>query len=558
MNRSQNNRLRPRLGALIGTLAAMSVLLAAPAGAAAAPELDVASSHVLDKVAAGTYAQYEIAVSNVSGSDPVSGAITMDFALPPGLRVVSADDEINQAYGFPMWDCAIAGDSLSVSCDGIDTLGLFGGPLPIGSGQEACADTVGATCRILLGIKADPGAVPGLADPTITVCGGGDTVCPAVAATVSDPIEVTGPPTFEILGFDGGAFDELGDPETLAGIHPYTASTTFDISTTLTSDGVEISTDDLKDVVTKLPPGVVGNPQGVPFCTQELISAFVAGGTNCPAEAQVGTVNVGFNGLFGGTPGRPVSNIYPLYNMQRGPGTPALLAFNAIGSIIQVYARVRNGEDYGADVIVKNSPQSITVAGVDTEVWGVPADPSHDSSRFCAGRSGPPCTIIPTPPLKPFFTLPTSCVGPVETFVEATGWLGGESGSSFLSHDNAIPPAPIGTEGCNALTYPDAGPNAPTIEARPTTNVGDAPSGLDVDLRIPQNEDPNGPGRRPPQGHGRSPCPRAWWSTPAAPTVSTAARWRSSATPPPTPMGRSIPRRNRDPVPRRPRWPQWR
>ena len=36
---------------------------------------------------------------------------------------------------------------------------------------------------------------------------------------------------------------------------------------------------------------------------------------------------------------------------------------------------------------------------------------------------------------------------------------------------------------------------APTIEARPTTNVADAPSGLHVDLHLPQkNEDPEGLG----------------------------------------------------------------
>ena len=39
-------------------------------------------------------------------------------------------------------------------------------------------------------------------------------------------------------------------------------------------------------------------------------------------------------------------------------------------------------------------------------------------------------------------------------------------------------------DGCNALSF------EPTIEARPTTNLADAPSGLEVNLHVPQNEEP--------------------------------------------------------------------
>ncbi|HYJ21227.1 MAG TPA: hypothetical protein VEW07_04290, partial [Solirubrobacterales bacterium] len=42
------------------------------------------------------------------------------------------------------------------------------------------------------------------------------------------------------------------------------------------------------------------------------------------------------------------------------------------------------------------------------------------------------------------------------------------------------------TTGCNELDF------NPTIEARPTTNLADSPSGLEFDLEIPQNDAPNG------------------------------------------------------------------
>src|SRR4029077_14509189 len=83
--------------------------------------------------------------------------------------------------------------------------------------------------------------------------------------------------------------------------------------------------------------------------------------------------------------------------------------------------------------------------------------------------------------------LPTSCDGPVETTLDLNSWEGSDAAASFVSHDNTLPiPNPIGADGCNALDF------SPTLEARPTTDVADAPSGLNVDLHIPQREDPNG------------------------------------------------------------------
>ena len=45
---------------------------------------------------------------------------------------------------------------------------------------------------------------------------------------------------------------------------------------------------------------------------------------------------------------------------------------------------------------------------------------------------------------------------------------------------------PVAISGCNQLQY------EPTIEAKPTTNLADSPSGLDVDIHQPVNEDPGG------------------------------------------------------------------
>jgi hypothetical protein len=479
---------RRRVTTLVATAFAL-LMLAGPAQAFGAPVLQIGSSHVLSTVPAGTYARYTLVVSNTSPTDPTSGDVTVDFAVPAGLKATATDDEFNQAFNVPAWNCAIAGDARSVSCDGTEsTAGV-----PIQPGQEACSDYA-RTCRLFVTVKADENATPGPASPTIQASGGGA----AGPANASDPITIGPPPVFSVTAFDGGTFDSGGDTQTQAGSHPDTASTSFTLSNQLASDALELSTDDLKDTIAALPPGVLGNTQAIPTCTEAQVSN--TGGIDCPPASQVGVVDVLTNGLFGGGPGNPNHQIVGIYNMKTPQGTPALLAFNILGNVTQVYARVRTGSDYGATVIVKNAPQSFAIAGVDFTVWGVPADPGHDAERGnCLGTVAADTCPSPDYPddVKPFFTLPTSCVGPgpnnsLQTSLDVTGWQGGEASSSFLSHGDGGPGDYLGITDCNALDYPATGPRAPTLQARPTTNVADAPSGLDVDLHIPQNEDPDG------------------------------------------------------------------
>ena len=90
-----------------------------------------------------------------------------------------------------------------------------------------------------------------------------------------------------------------------------------------------------------------------------------------------------------------------------------------IGVPVQVYAKLRSGDDYGVTVITKNAPQTLSIRGVNFTFWGVPADPSHDAERFCDRRwtkKGTKCTGCSSEaPLRPFLTLPTSCVGRAPT-----------------------------------------------------------------------------------------------------------------------------------------------
>jgi hypothetical protein len=479
--RTKNVKSRARrAAALISALVAVTAMLAvvAPAAALGAPVLEVESSHDPPSVPAGTYAKYTLKVSN-TGDEPTNGDVTLDFTVPAGLQVNSV--KTLEFFGFSLWSCTIAGDSQSVSCAGMEsTLGI-----PIMPGEEACENILGQTCRITVIVKADPGAPAGTATPEIEACGGGAAAC----FSAVDPIEIGPPPRFEVTSFDGEVLDKLGDPATQAGSRPHSAATEFFLSSAVDASGAEYAVEQIQDTIVDLPAGVIGNPRALETCTQ---AQLLGSANNCPNESQVGLVTVWFSGQFFGTPGNPLPYVVPLYNMERPEGTPsvpigspALLAFNVIGSRIQVYAKLRAGADYGVTMIAKNAPQTISVAGITFKVWGVPADPLNDAERYCVGGGGAKgCASADKDDPKPFFTLPTSCVGPVETFLEVTSWQDGLAGSSFLSHDNTEPdPVPIGAEGCNAVPF------EPSIQARPTTNVADSPSGLDVDLHIPQNED---------------------------------------------------------------------
>jgi len=475
---------------LAGTALAL-LALAVPASALGAPVLDIGSSHYPTSypVPAGTYAKYTLKVSN-TGDAPTSANVNVDFAVPAGLEVAKVGDELEQ-FGFPAWSCSIAGNAQSVSCSGPE---FFGSPLEIGPGEEACVGLFGVSCRLLVTVKADPNATPGTVSPTIEACAGGAVSC----ASASDPLEVGPPPSFEVAKFDGRVLKSNGDPATQAGAHPDTATTEFFANNFLGEKGWEFTTEQLKDAIVKLPPGLVGNAAGFPTCTQEQLTLEAGrAGNGCPPDSQLGEVHVLFDGSLVENPGETAGGGEPrgVFNMQRPPGTsadpgsPGLFGFNIGGVNVMIYAKLRSGEDYGVTVINKNAPQTLPIAGVVFKFWGVPADPDHDEERGkCLGTVvADSCPTSAAP--KPFLSLPTSCVGPVETPLTLTSWQGGEASSSFLSHDNGEPPTQIGADGCNAVDF------SPTLQARPTTNVADSASGLDVDLHVPQHEscDPGPP-----------------------------------------------------------------
>ena len=286
-------------------------------------------------------------------------------------------------------------------------------------------------------------------------------------------------PGFGVESFDGAVLNRDGTTDTQAGSHPWSASTTIRFDTTENSSGRIVAAGDVKDLQVDLPPGLVGDPLATPRCSAAEFGQHVSGHAECPVSSQVGVVTLGL--VSGGV--RHEEDV-PVYNLVPPPGEPAQFGFLYLGNTVTVNARVRTGGDYGLTTTVSDISQGNSVLDTTLTFWGVPADPSHDAERFC-NASGVLSCSSPVP-VKPFLTLPSSCSGPQTTTLEADSWQqpGDFRTASFLSHDTSG--NPVGSNGCGRLDF------SPSITVRPDTTAADSPSGLDVDLKVPQNGSPDG------------------------------------------------------------------
>jgi hypothetical protein len=84
----------------------------------------------------------------------------------------------------------------------------------------------------------------------------------------------------------------------------------------------------------------------------------------------------------------------------------------------------------------------------------------------------------------PFLTMPTACAGPVESSAEGDSWPAPEKAAQTATPvQSALENAggrPTALEGCNQLPFD------PVMKVQPETRAGSTPTGLSVDLHVPQ------------------------------------------------------------------------
>jgi hypothetical protein len=310
-------------------------------------------------------------------------------------------------------------------------------------------------------------------------------------------------------GVAAGCFDALvtaANPEasfTQASGHPATLATTF--GTKFHNDPIYGSpwpNEPVKDVVVEAPAGLIGNPTVLPTC--RLVELSDA--ENCPSESQLGTVRIDEVLCFSPTFCFPFSEATGLFNMVPPPGAPARFGFYASGTIVSLDAHLRSDSDYGISIDGTNVPEAVALIGTKVTLWGVPSDLAHTPERHCVGEpqttGGCPKTeeeegrsFYHEP--RAFLRLPTSCTGPEHFALQTDSWFNPGAFNPDGSPDLADPnwkragfithrtPAegeePVGNSGCDQVPF------EPGISVSPSTDQADSPTGLEVDLTMPQD-----------------------------------------------------------------------
>src|SRR5260221_1308775 len=278
-----------------------------------------------------------------------------------------------------------------------------------------------------------------------------------------------------------------GQPAVQAGSHPYQFTTSYAVNTRPGSQGVIVPAGgDVKDVRVALPPGLVGNPNATELCTaqkfnttkEKSIGEATYEQNGCPDGSVVGVV------VIKDAEGRSELFPAPVYNLVPPPGMPAQLGFQYVNIPFYIDTELEPRGDGGYAIVgvLRNQSQARRVSAASVTLWGTPAAESHDPLRgsclvpilphFRMSR----CESGGGPEEKPFLRLPTNCVPPLDLTMSFSNWT--HPADPFLSETSSG----AVSSGCNQLNF------EPALEARPTTDVADSPSGLHVDLHIPQKE----------------------------------------------------------------------
>jgi hypothetical protein len=320
---------------------------------------------------------------------------------------------------------------------------------------------------------------------------GGD----AQSATLARGLRIGGEPAFGVEDYElvpeevGGALDFQ------AGSHPFQLTTTMTLDQSEAATSVQLA----KDLNFKLPPGLIGNPTPFPQCSLGQFQTIVPSGDKnvnpnnlCSPQTAVGVARIQINEPSLNF-GRPTTTFQvPVFNLEPAVGEPARFGFMALTTPVFLDTSVRTGGDYGVTVSVDNITQIISFLRSEVTFWGVPGDPSHDNARGWGcmeeARGLPkhgPCNASEINHPPPLLSLPTSCTGPLQTTVEADSWAAKGHFSSFPSQPM------VALDGCNRLPF------SFSITVAPDGLAGSTPTGLTVDVHVPQEEALNAEGLAP-------------------------------------------------------------
>lgn len=441
---------------------------------------------------------YDLRIANLGGAaTDGSEDITVTDTLPAGLVVedismvlrTSPQGGTTHDYGPPGEGfCGISkvGAVETVTCTISESIPGADEPATLQPGEER---------RIVITVKT-PGAAQGQKLQNQVVVEGGGA---PVASVVSEGEANSQPAAGGVSLFRAPLTEADGQPSDQASSHPYQFTIGFAANTKPGPGGTSKAAfvpagGDIKDIRVPFPPGLIGNPMATPRCTPQQFSTtrtvFVGNAiftsNACPDGTAVGMV------LVQQIEGEATVLPLPLYNLQPPPGMPALFGTQILNLPFYMSAEVRPDDHYRIVGKLTNLSQGKRLTAATVVLWGNPGDSTHDPLRgtclsgLAENRRISIGNCEAGPEQHPFLRLPSNCSSPLDLGFSFSNWT---NPSEFVS---AGSPGPV-PSGCNQLAFYD-----PSLRARPTTDVADSPSGLSVDLHVPQKEHEEPAGRAEP------------------------------------------------------------
>jgi hypothetical protein len=401
--------------------------------------------------------RYEVVLTNVGGA-PLDAPMAVTISLPEGVTYSS--QEATQ------WECPGSPGLETFTCTK-ETIGseLF---------------TIGQEDNLQFKVDVSANA-PETLTGTVAVSGGG---APEVVKAFSNTHNAADAP-FGIREWSAFATGPAGEAQIVAGSRPQRFNT-FLTSNTRYSDPAEREGEDsksgsaaAKDLVVDLPPGFVGNPTAAAKCPITVFFAEAEAPFGCPAGSRVGRLSLG--GQAGVFQGGEIFNLVP------EEGYPAEFGFRDAGLEASVVAQAS----------LAHTGQGYVVRVAASELIKAVVGPYYLQASFF-GNPARATGILGNG--RPFLTEPAHCSGEsLKTTLHLDLWedpaplvLNAAGGRDYDKANfsepqwhNVVSESPPVT-GCEALSF------IPTLRLSPDESRADSPTGLAVNIHVPQDEEPEG------------------------------------------------------------------
>jgi hypothetical protein len=427
--------------ALVGAAAASGCV--ATSAYAAGPVWAISSASSPTNFAAGDETGDDMYVLTVvdTGDESADGSlIEIADTLPSGLIAssISGSD---------------LGNGEALSCSLTPKLGCAYKGFEVASGD---------VLQVEIAVNVGPGVAPSVVNSATVTSADAQ-----AGASIEDPTTISSTPArFGVSGFAATwSSDSAGAVANLtAGFTLNQVETNGEYQPAELPEGVEI----------KLPPGVFVNANAVPRCTS---TEFRDG--SCEKQAAVGVVFASTSSAVG-EPLTPSSSF--VYNVVPEPGEPAVLMFKFGGGLVRLQASIGAEDDYRMSLHAENISEATGLLSMVMTLWGVPG--AHDDIAM-----GPDHVLSEPeryfgPPgddgTRTFLSNAGACESPVRTsMLSVQAWA-----QPAVFAEASSSSAPL--TGCDRLSFD------PSLSVVPDLSEAGEPAGYEVDVDVPQHEEPAG------------------------------------------------------------------